>query len=117
MVGKLILQPGFLSQASVPGTKRQRDIFFNMQGSPTPSFTASNRTKVDYSNRGADAALYASRETGKEDYKDDYMGRPKWVNYLMDDPNGPTKAPHVKRNGRTDGPFPWFSYRCRHNQR
>jgi hypothetical protein len=58
-----------------------------------------NRTKVDYSNRGKDAAQFASRESGMEDYKDDYMSRGEWVNFLMGDPNGPTKAPHVKGMG------------------
>ena len=58
-----------------------------------------NRTKVDYSNRGSDAANFAQRESGKEDYKDDYMSRGEFVNYLMGDPNGPTKAPHVKGMG------------------
>ena len=58
-----------------------------------------NRIKIDYSNRGADAAQFAQRESGKEDYKDDYMSRGEFVNYLMGEPNGPTKAPHVKGMG------------------
>jgi hypothetical protein len=70
--------------------------FLQYAGFPDSLVYSLNRTKVDYSNRGTDAALYASRENGKEDYKDDYMGRPEWVNYLMGDPNGPSKAPHVK---------------------
>lgn len=57
------------------------------------------RNPVDYSIRGKDAALFALRESGKEDYKDDYMSRGEWVNYLMGNPNGPTKAPHVKGMG------------------
>ena len=73
--------------------------FLQYAGFPDSLVYSLNRTKVDYSNRGADAALYASRESGKEDYKDDYMGRPEWVNYLMGDPNGPTKSPHVKGMG------------------
>ena len=73
--------------------------FLQYAGFPDSLVYSLNRTKVDYSNRGADAALYASKESGKEDYKDDYMGRPEWVNYLMGDPNGPTKAPHVKGMG------------------
>ena len=73
--------------------------FLQYAGFPDSLVYSLNRTKVDYSNRGADAALYANRETGKEDYKDDYMGRPEWVNYLMGDPNGPTKSPHVKGMG------------------
>jgi hypothetical protein len=73
--------------------------FLQYAGFPDSLVYSLNQTKVDYSNRGSDAALYASRENGKEDYKDDYMGRPEWVNYLMGDPNGPTKSPHVKGMG------------------
>ncbi len=73
--------------------------FLQYAGFPDSLVYSLNRTKVDYSNRGTDASLYANRENGKEDYKDDYMGRPEWVNYLMGDPNGPTKSPHVKGLG------------------
>ena len=73
--------------------------FLQYAGFPDSLVYSLNQTKIDYSNRGTDAALFARRENGKEDYKDDYMGRPEWVNYLMGDPNGPTKAPHVKGMG------------------
>jgi len=73
--------------------------FLQYAGFPDSLVYSLNRTKVDYSNRGSDAALYANRESGKEDYKDDYMGRGEWVNFLMGDPNGPTKAPHAKGLG------------------
>jgi hypothetical protein len=55
-----------------------------------------NKQKIDYSNRGKDAALYAKRESGKSDYKDDYQSRGEWVNYLLGAPNGPTTNPNVK---------------------
>jgi hypothetical protein len=58
-----------------------------------------NKQKIDYSNRGKDAALYAKRESGKNDYKDDYQSRGEWVNYLMGAPNGPTANPTVKGLG------------------
>lgn len=54
-----------------------------------------NKQKIDYSNRGQDAALYAKRESGKNDYKDDYQSRGEWVNYLLGTPNGPTANPNV----------------------
>ena len=73
--------------------------FLQYAGFPDSLVYSLNRTKVDYSNRGSDAALYASRESGKEDYKDDYMSRGEWVNFLMGDPNGPTKSPHAKGLG------------------
>ncbi len=58
-----------------------------------------NKQKIDYSNRGQDAALYAKRESGKNDYKDDYQSRGEWVNYLLGTPNGPTADPSVKGLG------------------
>ncbi|MBV5315623.1 MAG: fibronectin type III domain-containing protein [Prolixibacteraceae bacterium] len=58
-----------------------------------------NKEKIDYSNRGQDAALYAKRESGKNDYKDDYQSRGEWVNYLMGAPNGPTGNPNAKGLG------------------
>ena len=73
--------------------------FLQYAGFPDSLVYNLNRTKIDYANRGTDAALYAKRESGKEDYKDDYMSRGEWVNYLMGDPNGPTKSPHVKGMG------------------
>ena len=73
--------------------------YLQSAGFPDSLVYSLNRTKVDYSNRGKDAAQFASRESGMEDYKDDYMCRGEWVNYLMGDPNGPTKAPHVKGMG------------------
>ena len=58
-----------------------------------------NKTKVDYSNRGKDAAAFAKREIGKSDYKDDYQCRGEWVNYLLGAPNGPTGNPNAKGLG------------------
>lgn len=58
-----------------------------------------NRKKEDYSNRGTEVAAFTRRESGKEDYKDDYQSRGEWVNYLMGAPNGPTPNPNVKGLG------------------
>jgi hypothetical protein len=73
--------------------------FLQYSGFPDSLVYSLNRAKVDYSNRGSDAAFYALRESGKEDYKDDYMCRGEWVNYLMGAPNGPTKYPDAKGLG------------------
>jgi len=54
---------------------------------------------ADYSNRGKDAAKFQKREIGKTDYKDDYMSRGEWVDYLIGTPSGPTKNPTVKGLG------------------
>ncbi len=69
--------------------------FLQYAGFPDSLVYNLNRTKVDYANRGSDAAAFALRESSMEDYKDDYMCRGEWVNYLMGAPNGPTKAPNV----------------------
>ncbi|WP_143470509.1 fibronectin type III domain-containing protein [Labilibaculum filiforme] len=55
--------------------------------------------EADYSNRGKDAAKFQKREVGKTDYKDDYMSRGEWVDYLIGAPSGPTKNPTVKGLG------------------
>ncbi len=73
--------------------------YLQYAGFPDSLVYSLNRTKVDYSARGTDAALFANRESGKEDYKDDYMSRGEWVNYLMGTPNGPTKSPNAKGMG------------------
>ena len=52
--------------------------------------------KADYSNRGKDAAKFQKKEEGKTDYKDDYMSRGEWVDYLIGAPSGPTKQVDVK---------------------
>lgn len=57
--------------------------YLQYAGMPDSTVYSINRKKEDYSHRGSDAALYAARESGKEDYKDDYMSRGEWVNYLM----------------------------------
>ncbi|WP_320017690.1 fibronectin type III domain-containing protein [Labilibaculum manganireducens] len=55
--------------------------------------------KADYSNRGKDAAKFQKREIGKTDYKDDYMSRGEWVDYLLGAPAGPTKNVDAKGLG------------------
>jgi hypothetical protein len=57
--------------------------YLQYAGMPDSTVYSINRKKEDYSHRGSNAALYAARESGKEDYKDDYMSRGEWVNYLM----------------------------------
>ena len=63
--------------------------FLQYAGMPDTLVYILNKAKVDYSNRGKDAAAFAKREAGKDDYKDDYQSRGEWVNYLMGAPNGP----------------------------
>jgi hypothetical protein len=70
--------------------------FLQYAGMPDTLVYLLNKSKVDYANRGKDAALYAKRESGKNDYKDDYQSRGEWVNYLMGAPNGPAVDPSVK---------------------
>ncbi|MDP2336204.1 MAG: hypothetical protein Q8N05_07095 [Bacteroidota bacterium] len=73
--------------------------YLQYTGMPDSLVYILNKTKVDYSNRGKDAALYAKRESGKNDYKDDYQSRGEWVNYLLGAPNGPTGNPNAKGLG------------------
>jgi hypothetical protein len=54
---------------------------------------------TNYSNRGKDAEKYQKRENGKDDYKDDYMSRGEWVDYLIGASNGPTKNVNAKGLG------------------
>lgn len=73
--------------------------YLQVAGMPDSLVYMLNKTKTDYSNRGQDAALYAKRESGKDDYKDDYQCRGEWVNYLMGVPNGPSANPDAKGLG------------------
>lgn len=73
--------------------------FLQYAGMPDTLVYILNKAKVDYSNRGKDAAAFAKREAGKNDYKDDYQSRGEWVNYLMGVPNGPTANPEAKGLG------------------
>ena len=68
-------------------------------GMPDSLVYVLNKEKIDYSNRGENAALYAKRENGKNDYKDDYQSRGEWVNYLLGAPNGPAANPNTKGLG------------------
>lgn len=68
-------------------------------GMPDSSVYLLNRQKTDYSNRGKDSVLYAKRESGKNDYIDDYQCRGEWVNYLMDSSKGPTTNPSAEGLG------------------
>ncbi|MBL7968848.1 MAG: hypothetical protein JNK09_17725 [Prolixibacteraceae bacterium] len=68
-------------------------------GMPDSLVYVLNKEKIDYSNRGENAALYAKREAGKNDYKDDYQSRGEWVNYLLGAPNGPSANPNVRGMG------------------
>ena len=73
--------------------------YLQYTGMPDSLVYILNKAKVDYSNRGKDAELYAKREIGKNDYKDDYQSRGEWVNYLMGAPNGPAGNPNAKGLG------------------
>ena len=70
--------------------------YLQAAGMPDSTVYSLNKVKIDYSNRGKDAALYAQRESGKEDYKDDYQSRGEWVNYMLGAPNGPNADPNAK---------------------
>ena len=73
--------------------------YLQYAGMPDTLVYILNKAKVDYSNRGKDAAAFAKREAGKDDYKDDYQSRGEWVNYLLGAPNGPKGNPDVKGLG------------------
>lgn len=73
--------------------------YLQYAGMPDSLVYIQNKTKIDYSNRGKDAAAFARREMGKNDYKDDYQCRGEWVNYMLGAPNGPTGNPNVKGLG------------------
>lgn len=73
--------------------------YLQSAGMPDTLVYLLNKAKVDYSNRGKDAAAFAKREEGKDDYKDDYQSRGEWVNYLLGAPNGPKANQQVKGLG------------------
>lgn len=81
--------------------KYQEGARYYLQGAGMPDTLVYllNKAKVDYSNRGKDAAAFARREAGKDDYKDDYQSRGEWVNYLLGAPNGPNANPQAKGLG------------------
>ena len=101
---KLRDEKGFALDSSVwmpfasqrPRYQEGARYYLQYAGMPDSLVYLLNRQKVDYSNRGKDAALYAKREFGKSDYKDDYQCRGEWVDYLMGAPNGPSGNPDVK---------------------
>ena len=73
--------------------------YLQYAGMPDSLVYSINKKSEDYSYRGKDAKKYRMREMGKQDYKDDYMSRGEWVDYLMGTPNGPTKRPQAKGLG------------------
>lgn len=81
--------------------KYQEGARYYLQGAGMPDTLVYllNKTKIDYSNRGKDAAAFAKREEGKDDYKDDYQSRGEWVNYLLGAPSGPKANPQAKGLG------------------
>jgi hypothetical protein len=87
----------FVSQR--PKYQEAARYYLQSAGMPDTLVYLLNKTKVDYSNRGKDAALFAQRESGKNDYKDDYQCRAEWVNYMMGAPNGPKANPDAKGLG------------------
>jgi hypothetical protein len=87
----------FVSQR--PKYQEGARYYLQSAGMPDTLVYLLNKTKIDYSNRGKDAAVFAKREEGKDDYKDDYQSRGEWVNYLMGAPNGPKANPQVKGLG------------------
>jgi len=87
----------FVSQR--PKYQEGARYYLQSAGMPDTLVYLLNKTKIDYSNRGKDAAAFAKREEGKDDYKDDYQSRGEWVNYLMGVPNGPKANPQAKGLG------------------
>ena len=73
--------------------------YLQSAGMPDTLVYLLNKTKTNYSSRGKDAAAFAKREEGKDDYKDDYQSRGEWVNYLVGAPNGPKANPQAKGLG------------------
>ena len=71
----------FVSQR--PRYQEGARYYLQYAGMPDSTVYSVNRKNVDYSFRGSNANLYAARESGREDYKDDYMSRGYWVNYLL----------------------------------
>ena len=87
----------FVSQR--PKYQEGARYYLQSAGIPDTLVYLLNKTKIDYSNRGKDAAAFAKREEGKDDYKDDYQSRGEWVNYLLGAPNGPKANPQAKGLG------------------
>ncbi|MGE0020137.1 MAG: fibronectin type III domain-containing protein [Draconibacterium sp.] len=91
MLRKIRDEKGFETDSSLwlpfasrrPRYQEAARYYLQYAGMPDSTVYSINRQKEDYSHRGTNAALYAARESGKEDYKDDYMSRGEWVNYLM----------------------------------
>lgn len=91
MLRKIRDEKGFETDSSMwlpfasrrPRYQEAARYYLQYAGMPDSTVYSINRQKEDYSHRGSNAALYAARESGKEDYKDDYMSRGEWVNYLM----------------------------------
>jgi hypothetical protein len=91
MLRKIRDEKGFETDSSLwlpyasrrPRYQEASRYYLQYAGMPDSTVYSINRKKEDYSHRGSNAALYAARESGKEDYKDDYMSRGEWVNYLL----------------------------------
>lgn len=91
MLRKIRDEKGFETDSSLwlpfasrrPRYQEAARYYLQYAGMPDSTVYSINRKKEDYSHRGSNAALYAARESGKEDYKDDYMSRGEWVNYMM----------------------------------
>jgi hypothetical protein len=74
--------------------------YLQYAGMPDSLVYSINKSELaDYSNRGKEAAKFQKRENGKTDYKDDYMSRGEWVDYLLGAPAGPTKNSEIKGLG------------------
>ncbi|PWE01074.1 golvesin C-terminal-like domain-containing protein [Marinilabilia rubra] len=56
-----------------------------------PRWMEAGRYRMQYA--GVPDTIVYSLNDNKNDYNDDYQSRGEWVNYLMGNPNGPSKAP------------------------
>lgn len=64
--------------------------YLQYAGMPDSTVYSINKDyKVDYTK--PEASKYPKSENGKADYKDDYMSRGEWVDYLIGAPSGPSK--------------------------
>lgn len=64
---------------------------FKLSGKPR--WMEAGRYWMQYA--GVPDSIVYSLNDNKNDYNDDYQSRGEWVNYLMGNPNGPTKAPET----------------------
>jgi hypothetical protein len=68
-------------------------VAYSWKLSGKPRWMEAGRYWMQYA--GVPDTIVYSLNENKNDYNDDYQSRGEWVNYLMGNPNGPTKAPET----------------------